>query len=739
MEEQSTLTPDQYWVNLARDAYTGSSTWFDTNVRSRIINDIRQFQGEHPENSPYLTDSYRLRSKLFRPKTRAAIRKGEAEAVAAYFASEDVANVRPVDDNDPMEVAAAKFHKALLQYRLTRPDPVGLPWFLTLAGGVQDALAVGVVCSYQSWAINAEEGLDRPDVILLPPENYRFHPAADWRNVVRTSPYFIIQWPMYVMDVRGKMKKPAVPKEEGEEAAEMPEAEEIEAAESPVEAEEEGAKGRTWRYYPDEQIKSAGMPVDTIRQAREKGTGSKEAESISDFDIVWVHENFMKVDGVDVCFYTLGSTHLLSDPVPVRDRYPQGRPVVVGFSIVEAHKAYKPSVATLTRDTQTEINHVANLRIDATKMGLRPSVLVRRGAQVDLRALTRRGQGTNILVSDVNQDVKPITSDTATVASYQEQDRLNLDFDDIAGAFSGSSVASNRKLNETVGGMNLLSSNANAVSEYQLRTINETWVEGVLRQIIMLEQHYETDPVVLAYAAKQADIEIPPNTPINAIISDEFMKKDVILNVSIGTGSANPQTQLERFSFGLNTAAAVLGPQFPQKINADEIIKELFGKLGYKDGARFFKMTEEGTDPEKEQMAQMIQQLQAALDAKNPPEVIAAQVAKLEAEARNKDTDTVLKEVTAMAKRVEALFAAMNTAQTAVMVPGVMPVADAIAASAGFQDQDAPPVYPAGLEPQAIPQEAMIPQNTSPNFPANPNQGMMTGMESGEDDWGPAA
>lgn len=733
--EETTLTPDQYWVNLARDAYTGSTTWFDTNVRSRIISDIRQFQGEHPEGSPYLTDSYRLRSKLFRPKTRAAIRKGEAEAVAAYFASEDVANVRPVDDNDPMEVAAAKFHKALLQYRLSRPAPAGLPWFLTLAGGVQDALAVGVVCSYQDWKLNAAKGLDRPDVTLLPPENYRFHPASDWRDVVNTSPYFVILWPMYVKDVRAKMDKPPKLEVEAEDASQMPEVEEIEAAESPVEGEEEAAKGKVWRYYPDSQIKSAGMPVDTIRQAREKGTDSKESQSISDFDIVWVHQNFMEIDGVDVCFYTLGTEHLLSDPVPVTEKYPQGRPVVVGFSIVEAHKAYKPSVATLTRDTQTEINHVANLRIDATKIGLRPPMLVKRGAQVDLRALTRRGQGTNVLVSDTNSDVKPMMQDTATVASYQEQDRLNLDFDDIAGAFSGSSVASNRKLNETVGGMNLLSSNANAVSEYQLRTINETWVEGVLRQIIMLEQHYETDPVVLMYAAKQADIEIPPNTPINAVISDEFMKKDVILNVSIGTGSANPQTQLERFVYGISSLAKFT-PQALEKINSEEVVKELFGKLGYKDGTRFFNFAEEGQDPEKEQMAQMIQQLQAALDAKNPPEVIAAQVAKLEAEARKIDLDAKLKEVEAVAKRVEALFSAMNTAQVAVQTPLTMPVADAIAASAGFVDQDAPPIYPEvpfrefGMgEGEPVPESAIIPKNTSPNFPANPDVGMMEGIE----------
>ena len=47
---------DGFWLNLARDAFSASSTYFDTNVRSRMINDIRQFQSEHPEGSKYFTD-----------------------------------------------------------------------------------------------------------------------------------------------------------------------------------------------------------------------------------------------------------------------------------------------------------------------------------------------------------------------------------------------------------------------------------------------------------------------------------------------------------------------------------------------------------------------------------------------------------------------------------------------------------------------------------------------------------
>jgi hypothetical protein len=721
--ENTAITPEQYWVNLARDAHAGSSTWFDTNVRDRVINDIRQFQGEHPTGSKYATDSYRLKSKMFRPKTRTAIMKKEATAAEEYFATEDVVAIRPCDEDDPEEVTAAKFHKGLLQYRLTRPHPAGIPWFLTLMGGVQDALSVGVVCSFQDWKLNAAKGLDRPDITLLPVENYRFDPAADWRDVVNSSPYFIIKWPMYLKDVRAKMQKP--------EEAKTEEVEPVEGEETSQDALQgevtEAPKVKPWRYYADGQIKSAAMTADTIRMAREKGTDSKDAGTLSEFAIAWVHENFIEVDGIDVVFYTLGTEHLLSDPVAVTGKYPQGRPVVVGFSIVEAHKAYKPSIATITKEIQAEVNDVANLRMDNVKLRLRPRSIVKRGAQVDLRALTRGVPGSAILANDVNSDIKFVTTDDATSSSYQEQDRLNGDFDDMAGAFSGASVASNRRLNETVGGMDMLNNNSDKISAYQLKTITETWVEPVLRQVIIMEQHYETDPVVLRYAAKQAGIEIPVGATIQdigQIISDEFIKKDTILNVGVGTGSTNPQKKVERFSYGVKTLAAIFGPAFAESANQEEIAKEMWGALGYKDGSRFTKQVDESQDPEKAQMVQMIEQLKSALAAKNPPEVVAAQVAKLEAETRKLDVD-------AIAQRVAALFASMNTAQTAVMVPGVMPVADAIAKSAGFEDMDAAPIYPDGVAPMEIPADAQIPPNTSPGFPAQADSGMMTGIEGG--------
>jgi hypothetical protein len=683
---------DAFWIEQARDADSSSSSFFDTNIRNRIIQDVRQFQSEHPEGSKYHTDSYRLKSQLFRPKTRTAIRKNEAIAAAAFFSTEDVTNVRAVDDNDPLSLAAAAFHKSLLQYRLTRPYPHGMPWFLTCMGAYQEAQVVGVVASYQFWNTNERKKIDRPDNFLLPVENYGFDPAADWRDVVNSSPYFIIRWPMYVKDVLARMKP-------------------------------DGEGKSKWRPYSKQEVLAGGnRNMDTIRSAREgKGTDSKTANTAdSNYTIVWVHENFIEIEGHDVTYYTLGTEKLLSDPVLVEDKHPQGRPVAIGFSIVEAHKSYPSSGCSLTRDIQTEINDVANMRIDNVKHMLNKRYFVKRGKNVDLRSLTRNIQSSVTLMDDPTGDVRVITTDDATSSSYQEQDRLNLDFDDLSGAFSGSSVASNRKLNETVGGMNLLSSNANQVSEYQLRVFTESWVEKVLRQFIMLNQAYETNELVLKMAGRDAGID---KHGFNDV-TDEMIGQDVMLTVNVGTGASNPQIQLERFVTAADTAIKLLGPEVLKNMKPEEVIKEIFGKCGYKDGARFFQNPDDQEDPRIRQLTEQIQQLQQALASKNPPEVVAATVDKLKSE---KD----LNDVRAMVQRVEALFAAMNTAQTAVQVPGITPVADAIAKSAGFIDQDQAPIYPANVPLQQIPPGSQIPQNTSPMFPANATGGMMDGIESG--------
>jgi hypothetical protein len=136
------------------------------------------------------------------------------------------------------------------------------------------------------------------------------------------------------------------------------------------------------------------------------------------------------------------------------------------------------------------------------------------------------------------------------------------------------------------------------------------------------------------------------------------------------------------------------------------------------------KLQGNGDDPQAQALAQ--QQAGAAQTAdalaQAKVELTKAQTAKTQAEQ--------------VVKQVEALYAAMQTGQIAMTVPGVTPVADAIALSAGYQDQNAAPIYPA--VPMNQPQQQLpIAQNTDPRFPAQPigpGEGMMHGIETERND-----
>lgn len=107
-------------------------------------------------------------------------------------------------------------------------------------------------------------------------------------------------------------------------------------------------------------------------------------------------------------------------------------------------------------------------------------------------------------------------------------------------------------------------------------------------------------------------------------------------------------------------------------------------------------------------------------------ERMAAQAAPTDPVAEAK---AILLGVQASVARVEGFFSAAQTAQAIAAVPAIAPMADAIARSAGFQDQDAAPIMPA---PPAGVEVAPPPANTNPATPQNPTRGMMAGSETGE-------
>lgn len=699
----------QAWLRLATEAFTGSTNYFDAGIRKRLIDDLRQFQGEHPTGSKYLADAYRARHKFFRPKTRAAVRKNEAIAAEALFSTTDVISIKPMDEDDPAEVASAEVQKELLQYRLTKT----IPWFLLAMGGYQDAQVQGLVCSYQHW----DPKRDAPFVKLRPLENIRFDPSAEWYDPVRTSPYFIDMIPMYVKDVLARMNNV-----------------------DPV------TQQPKWTPASPQELLKASVSYSNIVQLQREGRldPRNAASSITAYTVVWVHRNILEIDGQDYVFHTLGTVMMLDQPRPIAQVYFHGqRPYVVGFSMVETHRPFPGGPVRLGKDTQGEINEVANQRLDNVSFAMNKRWLVRRNAQVDLRSIQRNVPSSATFVSDIEKDVKVLDTPDVTASAYQEQDRLNLDFDELMGSFSQSSVQSNRKLNETVGGMNILTKDASQIAGYQLRTWIETWVEPVLRQLVMLEQRYETDTVVLALAGKRANLM--QRFGINEL-TDDLLMRELTLNVNVGIGAVNPHDKLTNFVQGLTSLKELLADGTLEKYGAAvaEIIKEVFGNLGYKDGKRFFPGN---MDPSLQAAQATIQQLMAELQSKKPdPGLIAAQIAELEAKVDKLRADRVK-------VGVESTYSAVQTAEVLSAVPGVAPVADIVLQTSGYQSPQ-----PAGVDPNLVAPAGPVnglaidpvsnkrtgisfmpgggQPNTAPNTPPNvptppgPGEGQAAGIET---------
>ena len=70
------------WLGIARKSYEDSTRFVDSSLRAQWDRNERAFQSRHPTGSKYLSDSYKHRSRLYRPKTRAMIRQGEAQLAA---------------------------------------------------------------------------------------------------------------------------------------------------------------------------------------------------------------------------------------------------------------------------------------------------------------------------------------------------------------------------------------------------------------------------------------------------------------------------------------------------------------------------------------------------------------------------------------------------------------------------------------------------------------------------------
>ena len=224
---------------------------------------------------------------------------------------------------------------------------------------------------------------------------------------------------------------------------------------------------------------------------------------------------------------------------------------------------------------------------------------------------------------------------------------------------------------DTLGGMQMQNNNATSVLRRLAKRFDDYITEPhIQRYYDWMMQHSERDDI-------KGDFKIDVRAS-SALVERDAQQQFLMTLLQV---SANPVYELD-----------------PAKL-ATELLK------GQRLDPKQIKY-----DPDK--LAQIQQGSNPVEDAK--AKLLAAQTEKTLAEM--------------VTKNVEGMFSATQAGKDIAMAPAIAPLADKIYRSAGGQDKDAAPLIP---EPAAaIPTDAPD-MSTNPLTPANPDAGMMAGIEGG--------
>lgn len=648
------------WLTRAQSAYRSSTSYIDSNYRKGWDDSIRAFNSQHPGDSKYSQPAYDKRSHLYRPKTRSVIRKNEAAAAAAFFSNVDVLTVEALDMSSKAQVASSSVMKQLVEYRLDK----SIPWFQVVLGGFQDAQTVGVSIAHVYWSYVAPDEedevrqptmsqgyeaanddsvakpkksksakRDRPCIDLIPIENFRFDPSASWVDPIGTSPYLIHLIPMYAQDVKERM-------ETGE-----------------------------WYDIADGAMvaASAGM-TDSTRAARGKDAQDPYApddREIDAYQIVWVQRHIHK-DGAkgDVEFYTIGDTILLCEPKPLVEIVFHGeRPYVCGCCIIETHKTIPSSLPMLNRGLQDEANEVVNQSLDNVKFVLNKKWFVKRGKEADVAGLVRNVPGGVVMLDDPVNDVREISWPDVTGSSFETQNRIDRDSDELLGNFNPAAIMANGGANSPARNMAMLGQSNGTLVEYLIRTHVVTFIMPVLRQLILLEQEYETDRVVLGLCANRA--QLFQRFGIDEV-TDELLSQELTMKVNVGMGATDPAQKLQKLISGVTAFSNIVQKPAPG-LNTSEVGKEIFATMGYQDGSRFLTVD----NPQVAQLEQALQEAKQMID-KLQTQVKEKTTGIVAGVQKNRETQQTKKEVAAIQEEA-ANKRALATHFTALLAPHSAP------------------------------------------------------------------
>ena len=248
-------------------------------------------------------------------------------------------------------------------------------------------------------------------------------------------------------------------------------------------------------------------------------------------------------------------------------------------------------------------------------------------------------------------------------------------------------------------------------------------VGDILLSLIIEDTQGKQQTVFLDGQGIRDDRTVALNTPITDESGVQYLDNDVSrikLRVGIDnvpSAATFKQQQLAAMSEAFKSAPAQYQPIMLPFLfalmdlpNQAELIKAIKGQSG--------KQTPEQIE---QQIKQAVEQALIKARADIEMEKLRQQQPLVDAQIKKLIAETV-------GKNVESFFSGTNAANQVAMQPSIAPMADQMLLSAGFIDANAAPIIPA---PQPGVDPIDVPQNTSPNFPPNPNVGIDAGIETG--------
>jgi hypothetical protein len=638
VEQAHASLEDDKFLNLSIQAFEASDKFFNSSIRPTLDDSTKAYKNEHSSRSAYGFDGNPENNSIYRPKTRSILTKQDAACAAAFFSNLDVVSIEPENPSDKGEALSAAIVKALLNYRLTK----FIPWYQICLGGFKDAKLQGLVIGHVFWDIKRRfDGKikEKPMVELIPLENFRFDPNADWTDIVNGSPYLIVLQPTYIGEVLDTLESGMF---NG-----CPIAEGITDADITASFSKDNAT--------TQKVRNNGQdPLD----------GSGQGAKPNEYQSVLIQFHIHRISGEDWIWYTLNNTKLLTKPVPLEDVYFHGkRPFVVGSYDVEPHTAYVTPFPEVLRPTQEEMNILANQRRTNVDMAMNRKWRVDPQAsdRFDPNALLSNESGSIIFAKE--NEISPLDQPDVTSSSFQEQVLLDKDFDDLAGNFNPQQPLTQRTQTDGHRTNQMLNASANMTLEAMLKCYTQTFVEPVLRMLVLLEQFYETDEVIIGLAGQKAGlfqkfngqlqwttdahkmagapfpqasgsapmpspgpqqqpgqmpgqpqmappgappgagqpqtpsgvVSPPPAAPItgsslpSGLSIESLLNKELTIRVNVGLNATDPTVKSQKFVQTIMAGAQLAGVPASLIFDLEEVENELFALNGYGDGKRFLK------------------------------------------------------------------------------------------------------------------------------------------------------